>query len=309
MSSTNGRRPSAPPGAAEYALLAGVSLTWGTSYMFTKIAVSAMPPLTVIATRTVLAALVMSALLFMTRQAKRLGMRDLAALALVGLSVNAAPLCLIAISVSLVDSSVTATTMALVPLITAVYAVFRGEYPTVRNMIGIAVGVVGIVVLFGPQALASLGDSAWGAMAAIAASLIFAGSLFMSSLVRHHHPLLVATYSLAFAAMWTLPVAWLHDGLPAEMPTAHVAVSVLVLSLFNTAAASLLVFALVARTGPIFTSLNNYLVPAVAVVCGTIFLHEPLTLQKVAGAAIVLAGVAISSVRRRPAVPPVPPTA
>lgn len=308
MSSTNGPGPSAP-GAAEFALLAGVSLTWGTSYMFTKIAVSAIPPLTVIAARTSLAAVVMIALMVLTGHAKRLGLRDLAALAVVGLTVNAAPLCLIAISVSRVDSSVTATTMALVPLITALFALFRGDYPTVRNVIGIAVGIVGIVVLFGPRALASLGDEAWGAIAAIAASMIFAGSLFVSSLVRHHHPLLVAACSLAFAAVFTLPVAWLHDGLPVALPAAEVAGSVLVLSLFNTAAASLFVFALVARTGPAFTALNNYLVPAVAVACGTLFLHEPLTLQKIGGVAIVLAGVAISSIRRKPVVPVVPPPA
>jgi drug/metabolite transporter (DMT)-like permease len=44
------------PGATEYALLAGISLAWGTSYMFTKIAVAAVPPLTLIAVRTVIAA-------------------------------------------------------------------------------------------------------------------------------------------------------------------------------------------------------------------------------------------------------------
>jgi hypothetical protein len=47
MSSTNAGASS--PGAAEFALLAGVSLAWGTSYMFTKIAVGAIPPVTLIA--------------------------------------------------------------------------------------------------------------------------------------------------------------------------------------------------------------------------------------------------------------------
>jgi drug/metabolite transporter (DMT)-like permease len=178
-----------------------------------------------------------------------------------------------------------------------------------RNIVGIVVGVAGIVILFGPQALASFGDSALGAMAAIAASFIFAGSLFVSSLVRRHHPLLVASCSLSFAALWTVPLALFHDGLPDALPGMKVAASILVLSLFNTAAASLFVFALVARAGPAFTALNNYLVPAVAVACGTIFLHEPLTVQKVAGALTVLAGVAISSINRKPAVPAVPPSA
>lgn len=307
MSSTNGA--SAAPGATEYALLAGVSLCWGTSYMFTKIAVSAIPPLTVIALRAPIAAAVVIAILLMSGVTWRMTARDIAAFALVGLTVNAAPLCLIAVSVSLVDSSVTATTMSLVPLITTVFAMFRGEYPSPLAALGIFVGLAGIVVLFGPRALTSMGDSVWGAAAAIAAAVIFSASLFVSGLVRRHHPLVVTAVSLFFTSLWTLLAAWLHDGLPQSLPSTGVMAAVLVLALFNTAAASLLVFALIARTGPTFTALNNYLVPAVAVVCGSLFLGEALTVQKVGGAALVLAGVAIANLRRRPAAAPVPPPA
>jgi drug/metabolite transporter (DMT)-like permease len=302
MSSANGSGPAATPGAAEYALLAAVSLTWGSSYMFTKVAVSAIPPLTLIVLRTGIAALFMSAILAFSGRMTRLSWRDIGILALIGLTVNAATLCLIAISVSFVDSSVTATTMALVPLITAVLAVFRGDYPTSRNILGIAVGLAGIVVLFGPQALMGLGDSAMGAAAAISASIIFASSLFVSGLARRHHPLLVATASLVSAALWTLPVALVSDGLPSAIPGSQVIGAVVVLALLNTAVASLLVFALVGRTGPAFTALNNYLVPAVAVACGSVFLGEAFTVQKAAGVALVLAGVAISSMRRKPGV-------
>lgn len=308
MSSANGFGPAATPGAAEYALLAAVSLTWGSSYMFTKIAVSAIPPITLIVLRTGIAAVVMSAILAFSGRMTRLSWRDVGILALIGLMVNAAPLSLIAISVSFVDSSVTATTLALVPLITTVLAVFRGDYPTSRNVVGIAVGLAGIVVLFGPRALMGLGDSAMGAVAAISAAIVFASSLFVSGLARRHPPLLVATASLVSAALWTIPIALLSDDLPALMPGPHVIGAVVVLALLNTAAASLLVFALVARTGPAFTALNNYLVPAVAVACGSVFLGEAFTVQKAAGVALVLAGVAISSIRRKPVVVAPPPS-
>jgi drug/metabolite transporter (DMT)-like permease len=305
MSSTNAG--TLRPGAAEFALLAAVSLTWGTSYMFTKIAVGAVPPFTLIAMRTIIAAVVMMAILALSGGMTRLSWRDVGWLAIVGLMSNAATLCLIATSVSLVDSSVTATTMSLVPLITALFAVFRGDFPTVRAVVGIAIGFAGIVVLFGPEAFASFGDSARGAAAAIGASVIFSASLFVMARVRHLPPLDVATWAVAFAALWTLPVALAMDGVPPALPGPIVAGAVLVLALFNTAAANLLMFALVARTGPAFTSYNNYLVPAVAVVCGSLFLGEQFTVQSAAGVALVLVGVAVSTVSRRapPAVPPV----
>lgn len=306
MSSMNDAHPA--PGVVEYALLAGVSLTWGTSYMFTKIAVGAVAPFTLIAVRAAIAAVVMLAIASLRGARLRFAPRDLAAFALVGLMANAAPLCLIAISVSHVDSSVTATTMALVPLITAFLAIFRGEYPKLRNIVGILVGLAGIVVLFGPAAFASFGDSARGAIAAIAASVIFSASLFAIALVRHHPPMTVATASLTACALWTIPLALVVEGVPA-LPAPGVVGAVLVLGFWNTAFSNLLMFALVPRAGPTFTSYNNYLVPAIAVLCGVLFLREPLTWQSSTGVVLVLAGVAISTIQRRNPAAGLPPPA
>jgi drug/metabolite transporter (DMT)-like permease len=287
-----------PPGPAEYALLAGISLTWGTSYMFTKIALEAVAPLSLIALRTSIAAI--AVLLFTAmRGGMRLTLREISTLAIVGLLSNAAPLSLIAVSVSYVDSSVTATTMALVPLITALLATFRGEHPTLREFLGIAVGFVGIIVLFGPSAFASFGDSARGAAAGIAAALIFSASLFVMRLVRQHHPMIVTTASLTFAALWTVPLAFVAEGLPQALPSGGVIGAVLTLALLNTAASNIFLFALVPRAGATFTSYNNYLVPAVAVLCGWVFLGELLTVQRTSGVVLILSGVAISTIKRR----------
>lgn len=300
MSSTNARSP----GAVEFALLAGVSLTWGTSFMFTKIAVAEVAPVTVIALRTSIAATAMIALLVIRGRNPRLTIRDAGDFALVGLMANAAPLCLIAISVSLVDSSVTATTMALTPLVTAILAACRCQVPNTRVIVGIAVGLAGIAVLYGPDAFASFGDSARGAAAAIAATIIFSASLFAMARVARHDPMTVTMASLVAAALWTLPLAFLADGPPAAWPGTGTVGALIVLALFNTAASSLLMFALVPRAGPTFTSYNNYIVPTVAVACGVLFLGEPFTLRGAAGVGLVLAGVAVSTVRRKATVHP-----
>ena len=297
MSSAGVGGRAARPGPLEFALLAGISLAWGTSYMFTKISVAVVPPLSLIAARTTLASLGLVCVMAALRRGPRLTARDLAAFALVGLISNAAPLSLIALSVSHVHSSVTATTMALVPLITALYGGFRGEFPRLRNLIGIAVGFAGIVVLFGPGALMAFGDSARGALAAIAAALIFSASLYSIALVRHFEPIVVTTISLVSAALWSLPVALFVEGVPAALPDAPVLAAIVVLAVFNTAGANLMLFALVPRAGATFTSYNNYLVPTVAVICGTLFLGEPFTAGSAAGVLLVLAGVAISTIQ------------
>ena len=72
-----GCRRKASPGAAEFALLATLSLAWGTSYMFTKIAVAAVSPVTLIAVRTVIASVVMLGVLAARRRWPRLTRRDI----------------------------------------------------------------------------------------------------------------------------------------------------------------------------------------------------------------------------------------
>ncbi|MCB1468200.1 MAG: DMT family transporter, partial [Rhizobiaceae bacterium] len=102
----------AAPGATEYMLLIALSLAWGTSFMFTKVAVESVTPVTLIAVRTVIATIAMFGLFAFQGRLPRLTYREVGAFALVGLTANAAPLCLIAISVSHVPSGVTAVTMA-----------------------------------------------------------------------------------------------------------------------------------------------------------------------------------------------------
>lgn len=291
-----GTQPAAP-GLVEYLLLGGISLAWGTSYMFTKVAVAEVAPLTLVMMRLVLAAAVTLAYVW-ARGIPWPAWPDMRLFVLVGLLSNAAPLCLIAVSVLHVASSVTAITMSLVPLITVWLGVFAGTRPDLRSVIGILLGLVGVFVLFGPEAFASFGSGTVGLIAAAAAALVFSVSLFVSRRVRHIDPAMVTAMSLTMAMGWSILFALMHDGLPGS-PAPGVIGAILVLGLWNTAAASLMMFGLLGRATPAFTSYNNQLVPGVAVLCGTLFLGEPLTIASLAGVGLVLIGVAISTVRTR----------
>lgn len=289
-------RPDAAPGLPEYALLVGISVAWGTSYMFTKVAVGVLNPVFLAAARLTLAAVVM--LIYVRlRGIPWPTPKEIATFAAVGLLSNGAPLTLIAVSVSYVNSSVTAIIMSLVPLITVWMGIFVGSRPDLRSIIGILLGLVGVLILFGPDAFASFGSSARGLLAGVGAATIFSLSLFLSRRVRHLHSAMVTAMSLTWAALWIVPLSIALGGLPDAIPAGNVIGSVVVLGLWNTAAASMMMFALLGRATPTFTSYNNQLVPGIAVICGTVFLGEPLTLVSATGVILVLVGVAISSFR------------
>lgn len=306
MSSKNGALPNGgqAPGPVEYLLLGGISLAWGTSYMFTKVAVAEVPPVTLVMLRLILAASVTLAYVRL-RKIPWPTLAEMRMFALFGLLSNAAPLSLIAISVSHVNSSVTAITMSLVPLITVWLGVFVGTRPDLRNVIGIVLGLVGVFILFGPEAFSSFGSGTQGLIAAVAAALIFSVSLVVSRRVRHIDPAMVTAMSLTMAIGWSMLFTLVLDGLPSAMPQPAVIGAIVVLGLWNTAAANLMLFGLLGRATPTFTSYNNQLVPAVAVLCGTLFLDEPLTIVSVIGVVLVLIGVGVSTIRTRRIIPPV----
>jgi drug/metabolite transporter (DMT)-like permease len=137
---------------------------------------------------------------------------------------------------------------------------------------------------------------------ALCAGISFSSSLFLMGRVRQYPPLAVATYALIAAAFWSVPMALAIDGMPTGVPGRSALGALVVLIVFNTAAANMLLFALVPRTSPSFTAVNNYIVPTIAVICGSLFLAEPVTQRGILGVVIVLSGVAISTMRPRSAV-------
>lgn len=294
MSSTGAAAAPFRPGPAEFALLGCISLAWGTSFILTKMAVVALPPMTLIAARTIIASAAMLALAA-ARGGIALRRSDLPAVALVGLASGTVPLVLITLSVSYVNASTTATAMAMVPILAAAFGMLWGQYPTRGAVAGLALGFAGIIVLFGPRALLALGDDARGAAAALGAATVFSLSLHLARRVRHLDSLTVATVSQLVSAVAATAAALVVDGLPAGWPAPRVTTAVVVLGLVNTALANLLMFALLARAGASFTSYNNYLVPAVAVTSGALLLGESVTAASLAGTALILSGVAVST--------------
>jgi len=65
------------------------------------------------------------------------------------------------------------------------------------------------------------------------------------------------------------------------------------LALLSTALAYAVYFRLVARAGPANAMLVTYMVPLTALALGNLVLREPITLNALLGAGVILAGLAL----------------
>jgi len=119
----------------------------------------------------------------------------------------------------------------------------------------------------------------------------------------------VVAVSLTLCAVMYVPIVLVADGVPTGVPSGEVIASVVILSLVCTAAAFLMLFALVGEVGPVRATTITYVNPAVAVVAGVLVLDEPLTVWTVIGFVLVVLGSFLVNSRPRTAPPPRSPQA
>jgi len=279
-----------------WAAFAALCVIWGIPYFLIKVAVAEVPPLVVAWCRLVLAT---GVLLPVAWQRGALGSLrgHAAALCAFALAEFAIPFAAISWGEQWISSSVTGILIATVPLWVVLLARSFGVHEplTVRRLIGLALGFIGVVTLLGFGTI----SGPWG-WAGVGCMLIAAFGYAVGPLIIQRHlreldavgPL--ATCLAIALVLLTLPAM---RGLPAHWPSAAAISSLLVLGILCTAIAMLLMFYLVNHAGASRASLITYVNPAVASLLGIGLLHEHLGAGGVAAFGMILAGSWLASRR------------
>ncbi len=283
-------------GPAEFAMLGGLGLLWGSNFALIKIGVSEIPPVSLTFARMLLGALLLG-LIAAARGARwPRGWRIWALLLMLSVFGSGLPHGLVAWGEQTISSSLAAILMALMPTgaILLAHVMTRDERLRWRTVLGVAVGFGGIAVLVGVDALNGLGHAVGAELAVAAAALCFSLNAVLSRRASHLSPLVVGAATLALAAAYTLPLALATERPWTLAPTPGVLWVVALLGLGGTGGAALLYFAIVNRAGATFLALSNYLVPLVGVALGALFLDERMTPQAWIAMAMVLSGLALA---------------
>jgi drug/metabolite transporter (DMT)-like permease len=282
-------------GRRNLAMLVVLALIWGSSFMFIKIAVRELDPATLIFGRLSLAALTLAVVVAASSGVRSIvtGLRAYAGpLVIVGLVNTAAPFWLLSWGETRIDSGLASIIQASVPIFNAVlaFAFFHEQRIAGAQLVGVAVGFVGVALLVGAQP----GGKFLGALAVVGMAVCYAlGGLFTRRLLRGARPELIALGTSLVAALAVSPVGIARA--PGHAPSAGVAASIVVLGVLGTAFAYLLFFSIIAGAGAAYASFVTYLVPPVALAYGAIFLGESIGAAAAGGLALILAGVALGT--------------
>ena len=278
--------------------LLSLSVLWGGSFFFAKVAIGELQPLTVVFARVALAALVLTLVLSLTgRSLFRPGIPWPSFIAMGALN-NAIPFSLIFWGQTQIASGLASILNATTPLFTLVVAhlLTREEKIDGTKAIALLAGFAGVALLIGPDLLVGDNSGFMGQIACLAAALSYAfagvyGRRFQAMGVA---PIQAAAGQVTASAMLILPIMLIVDR-PWELaapPSAVVWAALAGLALLSTALAYVLYFRILAAAGATNLLLVTFLIPVTAILLGAAFLGERLELRQFAGMALIGLGLA-----------------
>ncbi|NPU10415.1 EamA family transporter [Bradyrhizobium sp. 83002] len=290
----------------ELALLLLLSTLWGASYTFIKIGVETIPPLTLIAARTLVAGLLLATII----RSRRLAWPRAPAIwrrFMIQAGFNSVvPFTLIAWAERTVEAGLATILNATSPIFTFLLTalVTRHEPVTSRKLAGVAAGLVGTCLIVGVEALHGLGRELWTQLAIVAATLCYAGAAIMGKSFKGLDPMLPAAGSLLSGAVVLIPLALVVDRPWTLAPSPRSLLALAALATVSTAAAMVIYFRLLQTLGSVGATAQSYLRVPIGVAIAVAGLGETLSPTAWVGlACIVLGVVAMTLPAREPQQP------
>lgn len=284
-------------GKTEWIMLMALSVLWGGSFLFVGIAVSDIPPLTIVLVRVLLSAIALHVILKAMGYKFPTDKTILSAFLIMGLLNNAIPFSLIAYGQSHIASGLASILNATTPIFTVIVAHFltTDEKLTGRKIAGVLIGFFGVAVMIGIDALQALGIHIFAQIAILIATTSYAfagiyGKRFQTLGVK---PITVATGQVTASAFLMLPlVMFIDQPWNLDMPSLHSILALIALALLSTVLAYILFFEILARAGATNLLLVTFLIPPSAIILGVLVLNEAIQLNQMFGLALIILSLA-----------------
>jgi drug/metabolite transporter (DMT)-like permease len=278
----------------EWLLLMVLSVLWGGAFFFVGVIGTTLPPFTVVLGRNGLAALALLAYVRLRGGHMPTSLWLWGAFLVMGALTSLIPHSLIVWGQRHIASGLAAILVSTTPLFSVILTHFLTdeERMTSNRVAGVLLGLAGVVVMIGPEALVGLGHHGLAQLAVLGAALAYACSGVYGRRFAAFSPVVAAAGQIIGTTALVLPLALVLEQPWTFHPTLVTWGALLGLALLSTAAAGLLFFRILAVSGTTNVMLVNFLVPISAVLLGRLVLGEQLNWTAFAGMALIFMGLA-----------------
>jgi len=283
-------------GVRDWTLLAGIALTWGSSFVFIEEALETFEPAPIAFLRILFGALTV---VWLKRARAPVARSDWGAVVVVGLLWMAVPFLLFPVAQQWIDSSLAGMINGAVPLFAALVATLVSRRsPGMSQAVGLVVGFVGVVAVSWP-AVQGARSSATGVLLVLLATVCYGIALNVVVPLQRRYgsfPVLLRVQAVALgftlipAVVGATESAFAWSSLLALLP----------LGCLGTGLAFVWMTLLAGRVGPSRGSVTIYFIPVVAIVLGTLLRDESVALVSLFGTALVLLGAYLTSRAEHP---------
>jgi drug/metabolite transporter (DMT)-like permease len=284
--------------AAGWGMIGVLSILWGGAFFLIEIGLRSFPPSTLVFLRVALAVLPMWIVMRLSGHRLPSDMRSWWLLTVVGALNCALPFMLFFWGQQYLDSGYASILNATTPLWGVVTAHFMtdDEKATPARVIGVIIGIAGIIVMIGPDAVKGLSNNLVAQLACILSTLFYSFAAIYGRRLSQTAmtPIVVATGQTLMAACIMLPVILIVDH-PWQMalPRFDATLAAVTLALLSTALAYTFYFRLIDRAGASNAQLVAFIMPVLAILLGVLFLGEQLKGGQIVGAALIAVGLLI----------------
>ncbi|HET9052789.1 MAG TPA: EamA family transporter [Cyclobacteriaceae bacterium] len=280
-----------------YLALAAVCLLWGTTYLALRIAVLHFPPFLFSAIRQTVAGIILTGGMLIFAKAALPSKQQLLHQAIGGFLLMTLGNGLVAWGEVHVSSSMAAIICSLMPLVVILInlSINREEKPNMAIGMGVALGLAGIIMIFGEN-LSEFSTLAYtlGIFAIFIAVISWAGG---SIWIKKHHansdPFLNAGLQMLFGGLFMFPASFLFDDLRNVTWSPEAGWSLLYLIVFGSVIAYACYSYALRHLPMTIVSMYAYINPLVAVLLGWLVLDEKLTVRMGIAIIITVAGIYI----------------
>ncbi|HKY94283.1 MAG TPA: EamA family transporter [Kiloniellales bacterium] len=287
--------------AVELSLLGLLALLWGSSYAFTKVAVAEIPPLTLVALRVSLALPFLLVVLRLQGERLPRGRGPWSQLLVQSTLNSIVPWTLLAWGQRHVDSALASVLNSTSPIfvIFITLLVTRHERLAPRRILGACIGLAGVVLIVGVDALAGLGSAVLGQLAALGGALLYGFAAIYGRRFARLPAAAAAAGIMLWAVIFLVPASLAIDRPWTLAPSWEALAAAAGLGILCTGTALCLYFRLVRTLGSLGVASQAYLRAGVGVLLGTVLLGETVTPVVGLGLGAAVLGVALINLPSR----------
>ena len=283
-------------------LLLSLAIIWGVNFLFIKLAVLEVGPITNVFLRLIMAAAILYFFMILTGNKLILKTNYLIfyfSIGALGLSI---PFFLISSAEQYIDAGLAGVLMSPMPLLTLALSalILKNEKINFLKVLSFLIAAFGLIVLFGFENLSQLGGKDkiefYSQLAVLLAATCYGLNAIISKLVPDINFISLATGTTIASVIIIFPFAVFFEPFWMENFSIKSILAISVQGVFATAIANLLFFKIIQLEGPVFLSLINFMIPLIAYFSGVIFLGEIIRVNVLVSLAMILFALCLNHI-------------